>query len=264
MCVRFRASQEGSRRLCSQIGSGKASRLFISYFLFSCLRPLPVMLRAVVRAAVSAPRAGGSIGGNVRRLESARVCRRGRVRVVCVFGKQRPKNTVWSSRAFSLTRLLSQFVNQIPGRRRSFDWVMNGAVERRDIATMSWESWFPALFPRRSRLAVVFVCCMVAVARSGAGAILEGWLVTHVISPSVIVFVCQHVFIKSTNLNEWPRAFSSSPPSLIPFKSHMGSLRKEAVLCRFGTKKKVITASKVKANVFFDIIQHLLNVLEQS
>lgn len=61
---------------------------------------------------------------------------------------------------------------------------------------------FPAWFPRRSRPAAVIVCCFVGAARSGAGAILEGWLVTPVISPSVFVFVCRDVFIKSTNLNE--------------------------------------------------------------
>lgn len=166
--------RKGADASAPQIGSGKASRLFISYFLFSCLRPLPVMLLAAVRAAPLAPRAAGSIGGNVRTLESAHVCRQGRARVVCVFGKQRRRIAVWSDWEFRPTRLLSQFGNQIFGRSRSFDWVMKGAAGRRDAATMSWKSLFPAWFPRRSGLAAVIVSCIAGVARSVAGAILEG------------------------------------------------------------------------------------------
>lgn len=51
-------------RLWSQIGSGEASRLFTSYFLFSCLQPLPVLPLAAV-SDVSAPRVTGSITGNI-------------------------------------------------------------------------------------------------------------------------------------------------------------------------------------------------------
>lgn len=191
-----------------------------SLFPTSCLRPLPVMLLAVVRAAVSAPRAAGSMGGNMRGLGSACVlpCGLGEGGFACL--ENRGDRTRCEAAGRSASHVsYRRFVHRISGRRRSFDWVMKGAL---------FEALFPAAFPRRSRPAAAIVCGIVGVARSGAGAMLEDWLVTLVISPSVIVFVWQDVFKKSANPNEWPGAFPSSPPSLIHFKRLVGSPRQQA------------------------------------
>lgn len=92
------------------------------------------------------------------------------------------------------------------------------AVERWDAATMSRESLLPARSPWRSRPAAVIVCGIVGAVGSGAGAILQVWLVIRVIFASVIVFVWQDVFIKPTGLNEWSQSFFQFTSFINPFQ----------------------------------------------
>lgn len=149
MCVCLRATQEGRGRLWSQIGSGKASRLFTSYFLFSCLQPLPVLPLAAVRD-VSAPRVTGSIGGNMHRVEC--VCLP--IGGIGLFNKQHRKGTVWRSWVFSFTHLLSEFLNHISGHCRSFDWVMWWREGKWLLNAGMYQQWaervcFLSCFPER-------------------------------------------------------------------------------------------------------------------
>lgn len=124
-CVSVSEPHRKGGRLWSQIGSGEASRLFTSDFLFSCLQPLPVLPLAAVRV-VSAPRVTGSITGNVTRVECMCVCvccRGG----ICLFTKQHRQTVLRRSRVFHFTHLLSIFINRISCCCRSWwgKWLVN-------------------------------------------------------------------------------------------------------------------------------------------
>lgn len=130
------------------------------------------------------------------------------------------------------------------------------AVERWDAATMSRESLFPACSPWRSRPAAVIVCGIVGAVGSGAGAILQVWLVIRVIFASVIVFVWQDVFIKPTGLNEWSQSFFQFTSFINPFQESQSQFYIDGGWGVGGA----ISVSKVNIHLFRI---HSINVFEQ-